>query len=211
MISSSVIDYFGRRWAVYYGMQRIYSLVSVGHKVEGNTVSFTLFNDRAKEYTGALTYKVMDNANRELHRGVLECDLLAPMESVSLGSVDLTDYVSGYERERYLTYSYSDGVQMRECTVLFAKSKHFAYRPLDLRATVTGSANKFDVTLYPSGYVGRLKLGFSTVDAVFSENCIDIVDTAPRRISLETAEVVSAERLESELTFTCLNGIDGLD
>ena len=132
------------------------------------------------------------------------------MESVSLGSIDLSDYVSGYERERYLTYSYSDGVQMRECTVLFTRSKHFAYRPLGLRATVTGSAKRFDVTMYPDGYVGRLKLGFNTVDAVFSENCIDIVDTAPRRVSVETAEVVSAERLESELTLACINGI-GLD
>ena len=206
-ISSSTVDYFGRRTAAHYRLSRLYSPVTVLHHISGYEVAFTIFNDRAKEYSGTITYRVLDRDNRELHRGTIECNMLAPMSSVSHPSIDLTEYLQGRERERYLVYSYSDGAVSREATVLFTKPRCFNYRNSGLRASVSGSGRRFDLTLYPEGYVGRLVFGFSTMDAVFSENCIDLCDNAPRRVSLETADVVSAERLESELTLMHLGAL----
>ena len=211
MISDSVIDYFGRRTAAYYGICRLYAPVAVLCKKEGFRVGFTVFNDSAKDYSGTLTYRILDAANREMHRGVVECMALESMQQRFLGEIDLSEYLNGYERERYLAYSYSDGVKLREGVIMFAKSKHFAFGSCNLRTSITGSGRKFDLTLYPEGFVSRLKLSFSTEDAVFSENYINITDTSPRRISFESAEVVSTERLESELTLMSLGGIGTLE
>lgn len=210
MLSPSVIDYFGRRTAAYYAMCRLYAPVSVLCKAEGYRVGFTAFNDSGKEYSGTLTYRILDVDNREMHHGVMESGTLMPMQSRLLGDVDLSEYVKGYERERYLTYSYSDGIKTRSGVILFAKSKHFCYKPCGLRIGITGSGRKFDITLYPEGFISRLKLGFATEDAVFSENYIDITDLSPRRISLESAEIVSAERLESELIAMSVSDVGAL-
>jgi hypothetical protein len=110
----------------------------------------------------------------------------------------------GHERERYLVYSYSDGVQTRSATVFFCPKKHFKFRDPAIRATVSGSGRRFDVTLYAESFAAGVVLGFSETDALFGENGFDIIDNAPVRVLFETTETVSAERLESELSLTSL-------
>lgn len=210
MLSPSVIDYFGRRTAVYYGIRRLYSPITVLCRSEGYKVRFAVFNDSAKDYSGSLTYRILDTDNREMYRGTVECEMLRSMQNRPLGEIDLTEYVKGYETERYLVYSYSDGVKIREGVVFFVKKKHFSYKPRDFRTSITGSGKKFDLTIYPGGFVSRLKLGFAKENAVFSENYIDITDASPRRISLESEEIVSPERLESELTLMSLGDVGAL-
>ena len=202
--SASSIDYFGRWKAAHYGTMRLFSPFAILHQRTGYSVTFTAYNDRVKEYSGTLTYRVLDSDNLELHRGTLECQSLAAASSRELGTLNLAEYIDGYERERYLTYSYSDGARTREATVLFVPKKHFKFKNPAIRATVSGSGKKFDVTLYSEGFAGRVWLQFENSDALFSENGFDIVDNAPRRISLETAEIISAERLESELEIISL-------
>ena len=204
LISSSTLDYFGRWKAAHYGAQRLLSPVSILHKRMGYSVSFTAYNDRIKEYSGALTYRVLDSDNRELHRGTLECQSLASASSRELGTLNFAEYIDGYERERYLAYSYSDGIRTREATVLFVPKKHFKFKNPAIRATVSGSGKKFDVTLYSECFAGRVWLEFESTEALFSENGFDIIENAPRRITLETAEIISAERLERELKITTL-------
>lgn len=204
LISSSVIDYFGRWKAAHYGLLRLYSPTVILHERSGYSVTFTAYNDRAKEYSGTLTYCVLDSSNLELYRGSIECRELAPAASVTLGSVDLAEYIDGYERERYLVYSYNDGARTRECTVLFVPRKHFKFKPSGIRAVVSGSGRKFDVTLYTEHFVGRVWLGFKNTEAQFGENGFDITSTTPKRVLLETAEVISAERLQSELEIMTL-------
>ena len=204
--SASTLDYFGRWKAAHYGAARIFAPVTVLHKRTGYSVTFTAYNDRIKDYSGTLTYRVLDADNLELHRGTLECWGLSSARSQELGAVNLADYIDGYERERYLAYSYSDGSRTREATVLFVPRKHFKFRDPAIRATVSGSGKKFDVTLYSAGYAGRVWLQFDSTDAVFSENGFDVTDNAPRRVSLETAEITSAARLESELRIISLYG-----
>ena len=204
LASASAVDFFGRWKAAHYGLLRIFSPFSVLHKRSGYSVSFTAYNDRVKEYSGTVTYRVMDSENRELYRGSLECQSLAPAGAVELGTVNLAEYIDGYERERYLAYSYNDGIRTREATVFFVPKKHFKFRNPAIRATVSGSGRRFDVTLYSEGFAGRVWLEFRNTDALFSENGFDITYNAPMRVSLETAEVISAERLEAELQIISL-------
>lgn len=204
LISSSTIDGFGRWKAAHYALRRLYSPVVVLYDRSGYSITFTVYNDRAKEYSGTLTYRVLDTDNKELYRGSIECRDIAPGGWLRSDAVDLAEYIDGYERERYLTYSYSDGKQTREMTVFFVPRKHFKFKPQSLRATVSGSGKRFDVTLYSDNFVGRVWLGFSSTDALFEENGFDIVTTTPKRVLFETAEVISAERLESELEIITL-------
>ena len=60
------------------------------------------------------------------------------------------------------------------------------------------------MTLYSAGCAGKVWLQFANNDAVFSENGFDITDNAPKRISFETSETVSAERLEAEIEIISL-------
>ena len=204
LISASSLDYFDRWKAAHYGAQRLFSPVSILYKRIGYSVSFTAYNDRIKEYSGTLTYRVLDSDNLELYRGTLECQSLASASSRELGSLNLAEYIDGYERERYLAYSYNDGIRTREATVFFVPKKHFKFKNPAIRATVSGSSKKFDVTLYSEGFAGRVWLEFESTEALFGENGFDITENAPRRISLETAEIISAERLERELKITTL-------
>ncbi len=204
LISSSSLDYFGRWKASHYGILRLFSPVVVLHKRVGHSVTFTAYNDKLKSYSGTLTYRVLDSDNLELYRGTLECQDLAPASSRELGTLNFAEYVDGYERERYLVYSYNDGIRTREATVLFVPKKHFKFRNPLIRATVSGSGKHFDVTLYSAGFAGKVWLQFANTDAVFSENGFDITDNAPKRISFETSETVSAERLESEIDIISL-------
>ena len=82
--------------------------------------------------------------------------------------------------------------------------KHFKFKNPAIRATVSGSGKKFDVTLYSECFAGRVWLEFESTEALFSENGFDIIENAPRRITLETTEIISAERLERELKITTL-------
>ncbi len=204
LVSPATVDHYGRWTAAHYRLARLYSPFSILHETKGLSVSFVAYNDRAKEYSGTLSYRVLDTDNRELYRGSLECMGLAPTSSADLGTVDVSDYVMGHERERYLVYSYSDGVQTRSATVFFCPKKHFKFRDPAIRATVSGSGRRFDVTLYAESFAAGVVLGFSETDALFGENGFDIIDNAPVRVLFETTETVSAERLESELSLTSL-------
>ena len=200
LISSSLLDFYGRGKALRYHLKRLFAPVSVLYKLDGCKISFTVSNDRPKEYSGTVTYKVFNRENTELHSGTLEVTGLAPAGVIKLGTVDLTELISGHERDRYLVYSYSDGVRSYSDTVLFTKHKYFRYKAPRIRTDVTGSGRKFNVTLYSEAFAHRVRLSFKDTDARFENNFFDLTGDVPVRVAVETAETVSAEKLASELT-----------
>jgi len=204
LISPSAIDYYGRRKALHYHLVRLYAPVSVLSSVDGYGVRFIVLNDRTKEYSGTLTYRVLDTANRELLRADEEISALPPASRRTLSTVDLAEYLRGHEEDRYLVYSYTDGRTVYTETVLFARRKHFKYKNPKIRAHVTGSGRKFELTLYTESFAEQVRLNFSSVTAEFEDNYFDMLEGVPRRISVETAENVSAEKLSSELEITSM-------
>ncbi len=199
MISPATVD-FSLRWkAAHYRLRRLYAPVTVLCRRSAYKLSFTVYNDRAKEYIGSVTYRVIDRNCSELYRGVLECSELPPASRLSLPEIDLSEYIKGHERDRLLVYSYSDGVTEHTDVMLFTSPKRFRYTDPKLRAAVSGSGRRFDVTLYAEAFADSVRVSFENVEARFSDNFFSIVSAAPVRISVETAEAMSAERLLSEL------------
>ena len=199
MLSPSTLDSPVRWKAAHYRLRRLYAPVSVLHRINGYKVSFTVYNDRTKEYSGSVTCRVVDRNGVELHRDSFECASLAPASSIELTELDLAEYIKGHERDRILVYSYGDGVTEHTATVFFTKSKYFRYKNPKIRAAVSGSGKRFDVTLYAEAFARSVRVSFENSEARFSDNFIDIVSAAPVRISVETTEAVSAERLLSEI------------
>lgn len=200
LVSPSAVDFYGRRKALAHHMKRLFAPVSVLCKLDGAKITFIASNDRPKEYSGTVTYRVLDRDNSELYSGSLEISGLAPASTVRLPEVNLSELISGHERDRYLVYSYNDGARSYSESVIFTHHKYFRYNNPRIRTDVTGSGRKFNVTLYAEAFAHRVRLSFGETDAVFEDNFFDVTSAAPVRVSVETAENISAEKLASQLT-----------
>ena len=200
LISPSAVDFYGRKKALGYHMKRLLAPVSVLYKLGGAKITFIVSNDRPKEYSGTVTYKVLNRDNSELYSGSLEVSGLAPASTAELPEINLSEFVSGHERDRYLVYSYSDGARSYSESVIFTKHKYFRYKNPNIRTDVTGSGRKFNVTLYAEAFAHRVRLSFSDIDAVPEDNFFDVTSAMPVRVAVETAENISAEKLASQLT-----------
>lgn len=203
LISSSLIDFFGRKKAEAYHLSRILAPLAVLHRVDGYKVEFILANDRQKDYSGTVTYTVLDRDNSELLRQELQFSAVAVGTS-TVATVDLAELIEGHERDRYLVYTYGDGTRNYSETVLFTKYKYFKYKAPRIRTDISGSGRKFSVTLYSETFAHRVRLGFAEADATFENNFFDVTASAPVRVHFETAQPISAEKLSSELTVTTL-------
>lgn len=197
-ISPSLIDSLGGKKAAAYRLSRLYAPVTVLHRVSGTAVDLILFNDRSKEYAGTLTYRVLDRNNSELYSGSVEC-IVPSASSMTVRTLELSEFITGHEGHRYLSYSYSDGTEIFSDTVIFTEHKRFGYKPPKIKATVTGSGRRFDVTLSAEAFAGAVYLSFERSTATFDVNFFDITDSRPIRVRVETSDIVSAERLASEL------------
>ena len=119
-----------------------------------------------------------------LGKGGEPCEVSA-FSTETVLTKDFSEYLEGHLRDYYLEYSIKEGVTY-PCsdTLLFVPEKHFRFRKPEIKTEIVGADRRFNITLSANCFVKDLELDFDGVDAIFSENYIDLTSPAPVKISV---------------------------
>ncbi len=199
-LSRAMIDFGTRFKASYYRARQIFAPIKlILSKENGLAVSFTLSNESKKSASATVRYALKDAENNSVYSGSLT--LSADKYSVSNPiSLDLSEYIVGHEREYYLEYvMLLDSGRVSSGAHLFVAPKHFRFADPVILSEISGSGREFTLTVRASALAKDVMFDFLKTDAVFEENCIDLTDSSVRRIAFTTVDVMSAEKLMSEL------------
>lgn len=184
-ISSSAIDFRGRWKPLQYYSFNHFAPLALYAETDGETVSFSASLHRRNELVGTLEYRIADNKNYTIYKSSLPISL-SPMFYGEIHTAELGEYIKGHESEYYLEYYVKEGsVPLSRKTLLFLPEKHFDFvRPL-IQSKISGKDNEFSITLSANAFVKDLEIDLDGVDAIFSDNYIDITGDAPIKIDFK--------------------------
>jgi beta-mannosidase len=184
IVSPSAIDCACRWKPLQYHSMRNFSPLAIYAEAEGCRVTFSVSNARKNDLIGSLEYRIVDASNLTIFKSSEPCEVSAFSTQVVL-TKDFSEHLEGHLRDYYLEYSIKEGVTY-PCsnTLLFVPEKHFKFKKPDIKAEVVGADRRFNITLSANCFVKDLELNFEGVDAIFSENYIDLTSSAPVKIAV---------------------------
>lgn len=181
-ISPSAIDYRGRWKPLQYYCSRFFAPIALYAEADGGRVKFSVSNLRRLDLIGTLEYRIADASNYTVFKASEPVEISAMTEG-EIHTAELSDILSGHESEYYLEYYLKEGTsQISRGTLLFLPEKHFDFKRPFIKTEITGQDHRFSITLSASAFVKDLELGFDGVDALFSDNYIDLTSEAPVKI-----------------------------
>ncbi len=206
-ISSSAIDFYGRPKALYYSARRMLAPVIAVVETSCSRARFGISNGGKQAFVGKLTYALY-NAFDKCLKETSETVEIEAGQSSWLFEVDFAEYMTEELSEYYLVYDLYDSVgAIGNGSSRFVPAKHFRFRDPHIKAKVTGRAGNFEITLASEAYAAGVELDFSDTDATFSDNYFDMLDGIPVRISVQTKDAITAERLENMLSIRSMYDI----
>ena len=195
-ISSSAIDYRGRWKPLQYYTKRLFAPVKLYATSYGADVRFYAVNSRKALLSAVMEYRVLDRNNRVIYDGARQVELAA-MSAGSLFGIDLSDYIEGYETERYLEYRLRDGdTLLSRDVMLFVPEKHFNFKKPSLKTSISGEGSSFYLVLSADCFVKDLEIDLDLTSFILSDNYIDLTSDAPVRVELT---VIGGEAKPSEI------------
>ncbi len=181
-ISPSAIDHRARWKPLQYYCRRHFAPVKLYAENKGGEVSFSVVNSRRIDFVGNIEYRLADSSNYTIFRGAEPVELEA-LGVKTLVTLDLSDQIKGRERECYLEFWLKEGSsQYSRDLILFVPEKHFEFKRPKLKTVITGSDRRFSLTVSADVFVKDLELDFDGVDAVFTNNYIDLTGESPVKI-----------------------------
>ena len=195
-ISSSAIDSFARWKPLQYYSARYFAPVALYAEVTPSGILFSASNEQRNDFIGTIEYRIADSSNHTIYKNSEACEFSA-MSARRLFTRDLSEYISGHEREYYLEYYLKEGSSVvSRNTLLFVPEKYFKFEKPNINWQVSGFDRKFSITLTSDKFIKGLEIDFDGADAVLSENYIDVTSDAPIKISFTvTGALESASRL----------------
>jgi len=198
--SESSIDSMARWKALQYVAARLFTQTLVYASAEGARVSFFVSNERRLAFSGEIEYRVIDKDFNKIHEATMPCKI-GESSSERIFVHDLSELVTGHEREYLVDYSLKEGSStVSRGTLIFLPEKRFSFSDPEIRAEIAGDDRRFSITLTAKRYARLVELDFADTDALFSDNCIDLLSGAPVKISFTTlGRSTSAEALSESL------------
>lgn len=199
-ISPSAIDHRARWKPLQYYCSRHFAPVKVYAELREGKVVFSASSCRRTDIEGVLEYRIADSSNVTVYKADTSVSLSA-MSAGQIHSVDLNEYVKGHESEYYLEFCLKEGsFPLSKDVILFVPEKHFEFKKPKFKTVVTGEERRFSVTVSSDVFVKDLELDFDGVDAVFSNNYIDLTTDAPVKIDVTlTGSAETTYRLKDAL------------
>ena len=198
--SPSAMDSRVRWKPLQYYCARHFAPIALYAEATGGQVRFSASNLRKLDLMGSVEYRLADASNYTIYKNSEPVEI-ASMTARGLFTRDLTEYIEGHEREYYLEYYIKEGSSVISFgTLLFVPEKHFRFKKPRIKAEVSGSDRRFSITLSADAFVKGLELDFDGVDAVFSDNYIDLTTDAPVKLSFTvTGGIETAYHLNEAL------------
>ena len=200
VISPSAIDYRGRWKPLQYFATSFFAPVALYAENQGGVVKFSASNLRRLDLVGNLEYRVADSSNYTVFRAATPVEI----KSMSEGEIhiaDISEIIAGHENEYYLEYWLrEDSAPISKKTMLFLPEKHFDFKKAFIETKIAGQDKHFTITISATHFVKDLEIDFDGVDAVFSDNYIDLTSEAPVKISFTiTGPTQTAHHLQDLL------------
>ncbi len=181
--SHSAIDCNARWKPLQYYSLRGFAPIALYASEKDGTVSFHISNLRSVDLIGSVEYRIVDSANITVYKSSEPCEVSAFSASHIL-TRDLREYIGDHRRDYYLEYYVKESANvLSKGTLLFVPEKHFRFKKPNIKAELTGSDRRFSITLSADCFVKDLEVSFEGVDAVFSENYVDLTSSAPIKIT----------------------------
>ncbi len=199
-ISPAAIDCRGRWKPLQYYSSRHFAPIALYADLEGGGVVFSASSQRRAALVGNLEYRIADSANFTVYSDSVSCEIEG-MTARQLHTADISEYITGHEREYYLEYTLKEGSSVvSRGVMLFVPEKHFKFKKPKIKAVITGQDRRFSITLASDVFVKDMELSFDGIDAIFSENYFDMTNDGPVRIDFTlTGGAESAYRLKDAL------------
>lgn len=182
IISSSAIDYRGRWKPLQYYCSRFFAPISLYAECKDGVVKFFASNIRRHDFIGTLEFRIADASNYTIFKSSFNVEL-ASMTEGEIHTADLSEVVGGHERDYYLEFYLKEGAgPIAKSTLLFVPEKHFNFKKPFIKTEISGSEKKFSITISATNFVKDLEICFDGIDAVFSDNYIDLTGEAPIKV-----------------------------
>lgn len=206
-ISSSAVDYLGRKKAFCYSLAKIYSPIAVISRANEGKVYFGISNESRRDFSGTLTYALYDASDKCIKEKSVEISV-PQCSSVFAAEADMNEYMKDCPSEYFVIYSLSDKNHVvASSTVRFAPSKHFRFSNPDIKAVISGSGRDFEIVLSSASYAASVEVDFTDIDAEFSDNYFDLLASVPKKVAFKTSVPMSADKLKEMLTLRSVYSI----
>ena len=181
--SSSAIDSSVRRKALGFYTHKAFAPITLYADYEGGNVEFKASSQRKLDLEGTLEYRIADSKNVTIYKSTEEVTLDG-MTAKTLAAMNLSDYIRGHEQEYYMEYTLREGTSIIASDVLlFVSEKHFEFKNPEIVCEIVGAEKKFSLTIAAKSFAKDVELYFDGVDAVFSDNYLNLTQPTPTKIN----------------------------
>jgi beta-mannosidase len=202
-ISWSTMDYFGRWKPAHYAVRRAFAnLVVIPQRIDGN-VKLYVVNDSLANIKTELNLKMID------FKGKVFWNIKKPIEVVSNSSQMLFSVKEEQLCPEHIRYKACLVAQLinnekiiSENILYFADPKYLDLPVPDISYNISGSSNKFEITLKTDKLARNVVLETREKDAVFSDNALDMIPG--RDITLFVTYMGTRQELMEDLIISTL-------
>ena len=183
VISPSAIDCRGRWKPMQYYASHHFAPLTVYADLVGGRVYFSASSQRRTDCIGSLEYRIADASNYTIFTDSIPVEITA-LTHGEIHSADLTQYISGHERDYYLEFYIKEGSSViSKTTMLFVPEKHFNFKKPKMKVVISGQERRYSITLSADCFVKDMEISFDGVDVVLEDNYFDLTSEAPVKIN----------------------------
>lgn len=198
LISPAIVDHSFRAKAACYKISKAYAQTISSVLVDKKEINVYVRNDSKKNYDGKLLVALYDTNNKCWFE-TTKLVSVPPASSSLVVEEDLAKYLDAPE-SYYLIYElFTENRITDSGTERFVPLKHFKFRDPKIKAEISGMGRSFTVKLTAASYVAAAEISFDGVEAVFDDNYVDIINTAPTVINFKVDSAISPEELQSRI------------
>ncbi len=197
-ISSSGIDYYGRRKALHYYAKEAFAPIFASAILSGLSARFAVSNMTGKEFSGALIYSLYDRDDN----CILEKSVDVSVSPFTLLDIDTYDFSTLVFEKRNYYILVELKVKTRrifKSLVLFVPPKSFEFKNPNIKVEILGKGRDYEMLLSAARMAMGVEISFYDIDADFSSNYLTLTPGYPEKITIKTDISTTKEKLIDRL------------
>ncbi len=199
--SWSSVDGGAREKALHHAARKFYAPVLLSARDEGTQATFNISNETFNDFNGQVVLTLSTRDFEVLEEKTYDVSVPA-LSTQNIVSRDFADKVKGMEGKTFVLYTLknADGNTLSRGTMLFVRSKYFAFKKPNIKANVSGNGDVKELRLTADTFVSGLRIDFDDPTIEADIQFFDI-NTAEETIVSVNAPGISAKDLEKQISF----------